>query len=139
MRSKNKVLIGCEESQEVCKAFREFGYEAYSCDIEDCSGGHPEWHLKMDVFRAIKLINPTLAIFHPPCTFMSKAGARWMYPQAGFISQERLNKAMQAKEFFFDLMCAPIKYIVLENPLPLKIVGLPKPTQIIQPYQFGHP
>ena len=70
-----RVLVGCEESQEVTKAFRELGYEAYSCDLQECSGGHPEWHLQMSVFDAIELIKPQLGIFHPPCTFMSRAGA----------------------------------------------------------------
>lgn len=134
-----KILIACEESQTVCKAFRQLGFEAYSCDIQDCSGGHPEWHIKSDAIEEAYSGKYDLMIAHPPCTYMSCAGARWMYPKAGMISQERLNQAMKAKEFFWQLMMAPIKYIVLENPLPLKIVGLPKPSQIIQPYQFGHP
>jgi hypothetical protein len=134
-----KILIGCEESQVVCKAFRNLGYEAYSNDIQDCSGGHPEWHLKMDVFEAIRLIRPTLAIFHPPCTLMSKAGARWMYPKAGELDHVRYAEAMKAKDFFLDLLCRrDISYIAVENPLPLKIIRLPKPTQIIQPYEYGH-
>lgn len=71
-----KVLVACEESQEVCKAFRALGHEAYSCDIQDCSGGHPEWHLKQDV---IPLLNQEwdLIIAHPPCTFLSVTGNRW--------------------------------------------------------------
>ena len=73
-----RVLVGCEESQTVCKAFRELGIEAYSCDLQECSGGHPEWHLQMDLFKAIELIKPKLGIFHPPCTFISRAGARWI-------------------------------------------------------------
>lgn len=133
-----RVLVGCEESQEVCKAFRKLGIEAYSCDLQECSGGHPEWHLQMDVFDAIKTIKPILAIFHPPCTYMSKAGARWMYPTAGNVDKNRLKKAMEAKEFFLKLLNAPIKYIAVENPLPLKIVGLPKESQIIQPFEYGH-
>lgn len=134
-----KILIGCEESQAVCIEFRKLGFEAYSCDLQECSGGHPEWHLQMDVFEAIELVKPTLGIFHPPCTFMSKAGARWMYPKAGIISKDRLEKAMEAKAIFMKLLNANIEHIVVENPLPLKIVGLPLPTQIIQPYEYGHP
>lgn len=133
-----KVLIGCEESQEICKAFRAFGFEAYSCDIQPSSGGRPEWHLNMDVFKAIELIRPTIGIFNPPCTFMSRAGAKWMYPKAGVICENRFAKAMQAKDFFMKLLNADIPFIVVENPLPLKVVGLPKETQVIQPYQFGH-
>jgi len=133
-----KVLIACEESQAVCTAFRELGHEAYSCDIEPCSGGHPEWHLQQDV---IPLLGQhwDLIIAHPPCTYMSKAGARWMYPTAGLLNYERLWKAKQAKAFFemfYDYDC---EKVAIENPRPLKIVGLPEPTQVIQPYQFGDP
>lgn len=133
-----KILVGCEESQEVTKAFRSLGFEAYSCDLQDCSGGYPEWHLKMDLFDAINLVKPTLGIFHPPCTYMSRAGARWMYPKAGEISNERLRLAMDAKDFFMKCLNSEIKYVAVENPLPLKIVQLPKETQVIQPYEYGH-
>ena len=133
-----RVLVGCEESQEVTKAFRELGYEAYSCDLQECSGGHPEWHLQMSVFDAIELIKPQLGIFHPPCTFISRAGARWMYPKAGEICSKRLKLAMEAKEFFMKCLNADIPFIAVENPLPLKVVGLPKETQVIQPYEYGH-
>ena len=164
-----KVLVACEESQTVCKAFREKGHEAYSCDIIDCSGGHPEWHIKGDV---LPLLHPKwydlnrdgegnqwegykfqtvdgkthqfegkwdLIIAHPPCTYMSKAGARFMYLTAGNVNQERLEKALQAKEFFMQFVNADCDKICIENPTPLKIVGLPKESQVIQPYQFGHP
>lgn len=148
-----KILIACEESQAVCKAFRERGHEAYSCDILECSGGHPEWHIRWD---ALALINGNcsfmtsdgelhkidgkwdLIIAHPPCTYMSKAGARWMYPKAGQISQERLELAMEAKEFFFRFINADCDRICVENPVPMKIVGLPIPTQKVQPYEYGH-
>ena len=133
-----RVLVGCEESQTVCKAFRELGIEAYSCDLQECSGGYPEWHLQMDLFKAIEIIKPTLGIFHPPCTFMSRAGARWMYPTAGNICPKRFELAMEAKEFFMKCLNADIPFIVVENPLPLKVVGLPKETQVIQPYEYGH-
>ena len=163
------VLVACEESQRVCSAFRERGHNAYSCDIQSCSGGHPEWHIKGDV---MKLIEPDiwlcsfeqdiedemlgtfetedgrthelppkwdLIIAHPPCTYMSKAGARFMYLTAGNVNQERLEKALQAKEFFMQFINADCDKICIENPTPLKIVGLPKESQVIQPYQFGHP
>ena len=133
-----KILIACEESQTVTKAFRELGYEAYSCDIQDCSGGHPEWHIKGDAITEAYSGKYDMMIAHPPCTFMSKAGARWMHG-GGVVNQERLAKALEAKEFFMKLWYAPIQFIVLENPQPLKIVGLPEPTQIIQPYHFGDP
>lgn len=133
-----RVLVACEESQEVCKAFRAKGHEAYSCDIQECSGGHPEWHIQGDVLPLLKE-KWDLIIAHPPCTYMSKAGARFMYLTAGNVNQERLEKALQAKEFFMRFMNANCDKICIENPTPLKIVGLPKESQIIQPYQFGHP
>ena len=157
-----KLLVACEESQRVCTAFRERGWEAYSCDIEPCSGGHPEWHIQGD---ALTVINPKqissmfcgivfrtangeahaikgqwdLIIAHPPCTYMSKAGARFMYLTAGNANQERLEKALEEKDFFMKFMNADCDKICIENPTPLKIVGLPKESQVIQPFQFGHP
>lgn len=133
-----RVLVACEESQEVCKAFRALGHEAYSCDIEPCSGGKPEWHLQCDARELLKM-RWDLIIAHPPCTYMSKAGARWMYPVAGEVDPIRYAQAMEARKFFMQFLEADCPQICVENPRPLKIVGLPKPTQIIQPYQFGHP
>lgn len=135
---KLKILVGCEESQAVTIEFRKLGHEAYSCDIQECSGGHPEWHLKMDVFKAIKLKDWDLLIAHPVCKYLSKAGARWMYPTAGNICEERFKKAIIAKDFFMRLYNSDIPYIAIENPTPLKILNLPKHSQVIQPYQFGH-
>ena len=133
-----RVLVACEESQEVCKAFRAKGHDAFSCDIQECSGGHPEWHIQGDALPLLKE-KWDLIIAHPPCTYMSKAGARFMYLTAGNVNQERLEKALQAKEFFMQFMNADCDKICIENPTPLKIVGLPKESQVIQPYQFGHP
>ena len=148
------VLIACEESQTVCKAFRALGHRAFSADLQECSGGHPEWHVMGD---CLPLLNgrckfttqdgreheqPTrwdLLIAHPPCTYMSKAGARWMYPKAGQLSQERLKLALEAKAFFFKMYDADCEYIAIENPRPLAIVELPKPSTIVQPYEFGEP
>ena len=135
---KIEVLVACEESQTVCKAFRELGHEAYSCDIQDCSGGHPEWHLKQDVLPLLHQ-HWDLIIAHPPCTYMSKAGARWMYPTAGNLSEERYKLSQQAKDFFMEFYNCDCEHVAIENPAPLKVVGLPKPTQSIQPYEFGEP
>lgn len=133
-----KVLIACEESQTVCKAFRAKGIEAYSCDLQDCSGGHPEWHIKGDAIAEAYSGKYDLMIGHPPCTYISRAGARWMY-QNGAIDLDRYKKALDAKEFFIKLLNAPIGMIAIENPTPLKIVRLPSESQSIQPYEFGHP
>lgn len=133
------VLVLCEESQEVCKAFRAKGHYAFSCDLQKCSGGKPKWHLKMDAFDALKYMKWDLVIAHPPCTYMSKAGARWMYPTAGNISLERLQKAIDAKVFFMKILNCGVKKICVENPQPLNVVALPSHTQVIQPYEYGHP
>lgn len=133
-----KILIACEESQRICAAFRKKGHEAYSCDLQDCTGGHPEWHIKADALEIIK-IKWDMIIAHPPCTYMSNAGARHMYHPAGVLDLERYKKAMDAKEFFMNFYNCDCEKVVIENPLPLKCIELPKPTQIIQPYQFGEP
>jgi len=134
-----KILIACEESQTVCKAFRKQGFETYSCDLQECSGGYPEWHILGDAIEESYSGKYDLLIAHPPCTYMSKAGARWMYPTAGNVDKDRFHKALEAKDFFMKLYNAPVKYIAVENPVPLKLVGLPAYTQAIQPYEFGHP
>jgi hypothetical protein len=132
-----RILVACEESQTVCKAFRARGFDAYSCDIQDCSGGYPDWHLKGDVLEHINK-GWDLIIAHPPCTYLSKAGARWLHA-GGQINQARLAQGMAAKAFFEAMLNADCKRIAVENPTPLKVYGLPEATQSIQPYQFGHP
>lgn len=134
-----KVLVACEESQAVCKAFRALGHKAFSCDLQDCSGGHPEWHIKGDALKVLNLPIWDLVIAHPPCTYMSKAGARFMYPTAGNISKERYELAVQAKNFFLEFLNCSCSHIAVENPTPLKVVDLPKHTQVIQPFEYGHP
>jgi hypothetical protein len=137
-RDKMNILVGCEESQAVTIELRKLGHDAYSCDLQECSGGHPEWHIKGDVIKEAYSGKYDMMIAHPPCTYISRAGARWMYPTAGNLSQDRYAKAMEARWLFFNLLNAPINHIAIENPTPLKVVELPKHTQVIQPYQFGH-
>lgn len=132
-----KILIGCEESQTVCKAFRQLGHEAYSCDLQPCSGGHPEWHLQCDVLEIIKL--PwDLGIFHPTCTYLSNAGAAHLY-KGKVLNLERYEKGLKAKDFFMKLYNANIPKLCIENPIASKIFELPYYTQQIQPYEYGHP
>ena len=132
-----RILVACEESQAVCKAFRKIGHEAYSCDIEPCSGGHPEWHLQVDALEMLKL--PwDMIIAHPPCTYLTNAGAVRMRVN-GEVVPERYEKAMEAKAFFMKFLEADCPHIAVENPTPMKLVGLPSYTQAIQPYEFGHP
>lgn len=132
-----RVLVACEESQEVCKAFRARGHEAYSCDIEPCSGGYPEWHIQVDALELLKM-RWDLLIAHPPCTYLTNAGAVRMRVN-GEIVKERYQKALEAKRFFEAFYNADCPRIAVENPVPMKLVGLPPYTQIIQPYEYGHP
>ena len=131
-----RILIACEESQVVCKAFRQKGHEAYSCDIQPCSGGHPEWHIQDDILKHLD-DGWDLMIAHPPCTFITKAGTRWLFPR-GKLNQERYKEGLKAKDFFIELLNASIPRICIENPVPHKVFNMPKETQIIQPFYFGH-
>ncbi len=126
-------IVGCEESQEVTKAFRERGHEVYSCDLKDCSGGHPEWHLKMDVFEAIALVKPNLGIFHPPCTRLTNSV--WWY----ILKHGLQDEVKEAAFFFNDLLNAGIEYIGIENPIQNKGARqyIRKQDQIIQPHKFN--
>lgn len=132
-----RVLVACEESQRVCIAFRAKGHEAYSCDIEPCSGGHPEWHIQDDVLKHLNE-DWDLIIAHPPCTYLSNAGARFLYPK-GILNEERYKKGLKAKEFFMKLYNANCPKVCVENPVSSTIFNMPKHTQEIQPYYFGHP
>lgn len=147
-----KILVACEESQRVCIAFREKGHEAYSCDIEFCSGDHPEWHIWADV---TPLLNgscdfPTcngqmhhidkwdMIIAFPPCTYLTHAGGNSLVKN-GVMNMERYEKGKLAAEFFYKIYNANCPRIVIENPVPIKLFGLPEPTQVVQPYMFGVP
>lgn len=151
-----KVLIACEESQAICKEFRKLGHEAYSCDLQECSGGHEEWHVQDD---ALRMINPpvtfvtmdgelhfidkwNLIIAHPPCTYLSNAGAARLYKKIdgrSYVELERLNKGLDAKDFFLKFLNTSADRIAVENPIPSRVYRLPKYSQIIQPYEYGHP
>lgn len=148
-----KILAACEESQEVCRAFRAKGHEAYSADIQEPSGGHPEWHILGDVIPIIggkcefytmdgmkHIMNDQwdMIIAFPPCTYLTNAGAVRMRVN-GKIVAERYKKAVEAREFFMKFYNAPCGRIAVENPTPMKIVNLPPYTQAIQPYEHGHP
>ena len=133
-----RVLLACEESQRVTKEFRLRGHEAYSCDILPTSGDNPEWHIQGDVLNYLN-DDWDMIIAFPPCTYMSNAGAAWMYPKKGEIDPNRYTKAMEAKKFFMAIHNASARFIAIENPVPMKIIGLPVKTQVIQPYEFGEP
>ena len=132
-----RILVACEESQAVTIELRKLGHEAYSCDIEECSGGPPEWHLQVDALELLKMKWDMIIAF-PPCTYMTNAGAVRMRVK-GEIDQERYRKAMEAKNFFMQFYNADCPKIAIENPTPMRIIGLPPYTQAVQPYYFGHP
>lgn len=152
-----KVLIACEESQTVCKAFRARGHEAYSCDIQEPSGGKPEWHILGDALEAIKggtivtmdgqtHIIPRfgwdLIIAHPPCTFISNAGACRLYPKKGVLNLERFANGLKAKLFFMAFYFYGyfgVGKICIENPVPSKVFEMPEHTQVVQPFEYGDP
>ena len=147
------VLIACEESQALCIEMRRLGHNAFSCDVQECSGGHPEWHIMGDV---LPLINGRcefktmdgkthkiegrwdLLIAHPPCTYLTNAGARWLYA-GGKLNQERYMLGMEGKDFFMAFLEADCPRIAVENPIPSSVYKLPNYTQVVQPYEYGHP
>lgn len=150
-----KVLVACEESQAVCKAFREKGHEAYSCDIEPCSGGHPEWHIQGDV---LPLINGNctfqtvdgnthtvdgrwdILIAHPPCTYLTVTGNRWFNVEKyGEKAIKRMENREKASKFFMKFINADCQRIAVENPVGYMGSVYKKCDQIIQPYWFGDP
>jgi hypothetical protein len=148
-----KILVACEESQAVTKELRRLGHEAYSCDIQECSGGHPEWHVMGDALRLINgrcefqtmdgrkhSIEGTwdLLIAHPPCTYLTNAGA-WHLWKGGELNKERYELGMEAKAFFMSFCNADCERIAVENPVPSRVFELPAYTQTIQPYEHGHP
>lgn len=149
-----KVLIACEESQRVCTAFRERGHEAYSCDIQEPSGGHPEWHIQGDV---LPLLNGNcefetmdgvehyidskwdLIIAHPPCTYLTVTGNRWFNVERyGEKAIERAKNRADAIVFFLSFVNADCDHIAIENPVGVISTVYRKPDQIIQPYEYGH-
>jgi hypothetical protein len=131
-----RVLIACEESQAVTKAFRDLGHEAYSCDLLPCSGGHPEWHFQQSVFEVIDK-GWDMMIAHPPCTFLAVSGARHLYNKDKTPNLERYKKQAEALEFVQKLMDADVPRIVIENPVSVISSKIRKPEQIIQPWMFG--
>lgn len=155
------ILVGCEESQAITKAFRKLGHEAYSNDLLECSGGHPEWHIIGDVLNVMEggmfktqngkhifIEKWDLAVFHPPCTYLSSSGVQWLsHPDDKDLPFEerrphpkyptRRQDMLDSVEFVKALYDAPIKHIAIENPIGLLSSKWRKPDQIIQPWMFG--
>lgn len=147
------ILVACEESQRVTIEFRKRGHNAFSCDILEPSGGHEEWHIQGDVLPLLNgdcVVKTMDGIEHeiagrwdmiiafPPCTYLTNAGARHLW-KGHKLNEERYAKGLAAKEFFMQIYNATCDKIAIENPTPSRIYELPEKTQVIQPYQFGHP
>lgn len=152
---RKRILVACEESQRTTLELRNHGFEAYSCDIQDCSGGHPEWHIKGD---ALKLINGNclfktcdgkrhrisgkwdLLIAHPPCTYLTSCGNAWFNEEKyGEKAKQRKLFRLESEKFFMEFVNADCDKIAIENPVGWMNTHYRKPDQIIQPYQFGDP
>ena len=145
------IFVPCEESQAVTIELRKLGHNAFSGDIIECSGGHPEWHIQGD---ALKMINGNctfqtmdgqthtiegkwdMIIAFPPCTYLSNAGACRLYPKKGQLNMERYQKGLEAKEFFLKFLNADCPRIAVENPVSSKVFDMPQHTQEIQPYEY---
>ena len=150
---KKRLIVACEESQVVCTAFRDNGWEAYSCDIIECSGGHPEWHIMQDV---LPLLNGNcefttmdgrrhridgewdMIIAHPPCTYLTVTGNRWFnrdkYQKK---ADERMRERLKAIAFFMAIASANCSRIAIENPIGVMSTRWRKPDQIVHPYYFA--
>lgn len=150
-----RVLVACEESQRVCAAFRERGHEAFSSDVQRCSGGHPEWHILGDALLVIggncQFITEAggrhevpgrwdLIIAHPPCTYLTPAGSCRMFrADHSVVCGERWERMQEAAEFLMRFLRAPCAHIAVENHAPMKCARLPQYSQIVEPYFFGDP
>ena len=132
-----KILVACEESQAVTKELRRLGHEAYSCDIIECSGGHPEWHLKQDVIPLLKERWDMILAF-PPCTYLTVTGNRWFNEERyGNKAKERKKERRKAADFFLAFANADCEKIAIENPIGYMSTAYRKPSQIIHPWMFG--
>lgn len=126
-----KVLVACEESQAVTMAFRALGHEAYSCDVMECSGGHPEWHLQQDVTGLLEMEWDMIIAF-PPCTHLAVSGAAW------FAEKRKDGRQQEGIDFFMKFADVKCEKVCIENPVGIMSTQWRKPDQIIQPYEYGH-
>lgn len=159
MDNKMNILIACEESQAVTKELRRLGHEAYSCDVLNQSGGHPEWHIEGDVStflngnvtfktsdgqKHVRGGQWDMIIAFPPCTYLTNAGAARLFRDVHdgeyqMVHLERLKNGIKGRDFFMKIMNANCDHIAIENPVPSTLWCLPQPTQMIEPYEYGHP
>lgn len=151
-----RILVGCEESQAVTIELRKLGHEAYSCDIQKCSGNHPEWHSNIGVFESIKggelkteagetvfINNWDMGIFFPDCTYLTVSANKWYKDQpprasGTLVGAERRQAREEAVDFFMKLYNCDIPKVAIENPIGIMSTRFRKPDQVIQPWQFSH-
>ena len=148
-----KILVACEESQAVTIELRKLGHEAYSCDIEPCSGGHPEWHIQGDVLPLLNGNCKTttadsnclvikgkwdMILAFPPCTYLTVTGNKWFKPEYASRFPTRQQDRERAAEFFMAFTTADCERIAVENPIGVMSTRHRKPDQIVHPYHFGH-
>lgn len=152
-RAELRVIVACEESQRVCCAFRALGHEAYSCDILEPSGGHPEWHIHGDVLKVLdggnivtmdgkfhSIVKWDIVIAHPPCTYLTVTANRWYNVERyGEIAILRQRQRQEAIAFFIAFTSARCDRICIENPVGIMSSIYRKPDQIIHPFLFGDP
>lgn len=150
---KLNILVACEESQAFAIEFRKLGCNAYSCDLQECSGGHPEFHIVGD---ATKLLSSELyfitqdgvyhyidfwdcLIAHPPCTYLAKSSSCYLYDEPGKLNKLRYEKLLEARQLFYKFWSAPISFICIENPVPVHVADLPPRSCCINPFEYGEP
>lgn len=126
------ILVGFEESQAITIELRKLGHEAYSCDLKKCSGGHPEWHLQIDIFEALKLMKWDLIVLHPPCTYTALSGNRWYY------NSHLRDEGIKLCKDSWEMACNVCDKVALEQPKTIMQRHIGKKSQVIHPWQFGH-
>jgi hypothetical protein len=126
------ILIGFEESQIICREFRKLGHNAFSCDLQDCSGGHSEYHLQMDIFKAFNLMKWNFIILHPPCTYTALCGNRWYWNSP--LRIEGISLCVKS----WNVACEICNKVLLEQPKTIMQKYIGQRSQTIQPWQFGH-
>ena len=132
-----RVLVACEESQRVMVEFRKLGHTAFSCDLKDCSGGFPQYHIKADVRSVIEYNSFDLIIAHPPCTYLAKSGSCNLIRDGKVFNSQRYDEMLKARDFFMYFYNLEGVKVCIENPVAMAICQLPAYSQVIQPFQFG--
>ena len=135
-----RILVACERSQVVCSAFRHRGFAAFSCDILPSYGSFPGYHIIGDAFDVCRSFSWYCVIAHPPCTYLSHAAAHILYSPKKFgFDWDRFNKGFAASKFFRSFFDLKVPFLCVENPTPESVFNFPRPSCVIQPWEFGSP